>query len=83
MVAGAIFFAALTEMAGVMGLAIGSTRRYDGPFGKSDRALVLGVVGTWLAFGWPVSALIREIGPPIWILLCCVTIVQRIRQALG
>src|SRR5580704_3645017 len=55
-VAGAIFFAALTEMAGMISLTVGSTRRYDGPFGKSDRALVLGVLGAWLALGWPVNA---------------------------
>jgi CDP-diacylglycerol--glycerol-3-phosphate 3-phosphatidyltransferase len=29
---------ALTEMAGVLGQAAGGARRYDGPFGKSDRA---------------------------------------------
>jgi CDP-diacylglycerol--glycerol-3-phosphate 3-phosphatidyltransferase len=82
-VAGAIFFAALTEMAGVMGLAIGSTRRYDGPFGKSDRALALGVLGAWLAFGWPVSGLVRQTAPAAWIVLCCATIVRRVRCSIG
>jgi CDP-diacylglycerol--glycerol-3-phosphate 3-phosphatidyltransferase len=82
-VCGAIFFAALTEMAGVLGLTIGSTRGYDGPFGKSDRALALGVLGAWLALGWPVHQAIRDWGPLIWILLCCVTITQRVRRALG
>jgi len=82
-VAGAIFFAALTEMAGVMGLAIGSTRRYDGPFGKSDRALALGILGAWLALRWPVSDLVKEIAPTLWMVLCCATIVQRVRRALG
>lgn len=82
-VACAIFFAALTEMAGVMGLAIGSTRRYDGPFGKSDRALALGVLGAWLACGWPVALLVRRAAPAVWVVLCCATIVQRVRRALG
>jgi CDP-diacylglycerol--glycerol-3-phosphate 3-phosphatidyltransferase len=82
-VAGAIFFAALTEMAGVMGLALGSTRWNDGPFGKSDRALALGVLGAWLALGWPVSTLVRQIAPAAWIVLCCITIVRRIQRALG
>ena len=82
-VACAIFFAALTEMAGVMGLAIGSTRRYDGPFGKGDRALALGVLGAWLALGWPVNAMVSEAAPWVWIALCCATIVQRVRRALG
>ena len=82
-VGAAIFFAALTEMAGVMGLTIGSTRRYDGPFGKSDRALALGILGSWLALGWPVSDLGKQIAPLLWMALCGATIVQRIRRALG
>ncbi len=68
---------------GYTGTTIGSTRRYDGPFGKSDRALALGVLGAWLALGWPVSAWVRQAAPAVWILLCCVTIVQRVRRALG
>jgi CDP-diacylglycerol--glycerol-3-phosphate 3-phosphatidyltransferase len=82
-VAGAIFCAALTEMAGLIGPMIGSTRRNDGPFGKSDRALALGVLGAWLALGWPVSGLVRGTAPAVWIVLCCATIVQRVRRALG
>ena len=81
-VAAAIFFAALTEMAGMLGPMIGSDRRYDGPFGKSDRALVLGFLGAWLALGWPVNAWVREAAPAIWIILCCATTVQRVRRAL-
>jgi CDP-diacylglycerol--glycerol-3-phosphate 3-phosphatidyltransferase len=75
-VAGAIFFAALTEMAGM----VGRTRRYDGPFGKSDRALALGVLGAWLALGWPVNGFVRQAAPAAWIVLCCATIVQRVRD---
>ncbi|WP_355585912.1 CDP-alcohol phosphatidyltransferase family protein [Xanthomonas cannabis] len=43
--------AALTEYAGVLGLMVGASRRYDGPMGKSDRAFVIGVVGVGLACG--------------------------------
>lgn len=82
-VAGAIFFAVFTEMAGILGLTIGSTRRQDGPFGKSDRALVLGLGGAWLAMGWPVGDAAPLAVPAIWILLCCVTLIHRIRQALA
>jgi CDP-diacylglycerol--glycerol-3-phosphate 3-phosphatidyltransferase len=82
-ISGAIFFASLAEMAGVLGLTIGSTRRYDGPFGKSDRALALGVLGAWLALGWPVSPWARETAPVVWIALCCATIFNRVRRALG
>jgi CDP-diacylglycerol--glycerol-3-phosphate 3-phosphatidyltransferase len=82
-VAGAIFFASLTEMAGILGLMIGSTRRYEGPFGKSDRALALGFLGAWLALDWPVIDWVRQITPVVWMALCCVTIVNRVRRALG
>lgn len=82
-IAFAIFFSVLTEMAGVLALAIGSMRRNDGPFGKSDRALALGVLGAWLALGWPVSEFVRRTAPAAWVLLCGVTIVQRVRRALG
>ena len=68
-VCAAIFFAMLTEI----------PRRHDGPFGKSDRAFALGTLGVWVALGWPVS----PIAPYVWILLCCVTVVQRVRRALG
>ncbi len=82
-IAGAIFLALLTEMAGVLGQTIGSTRRYDGPFGKSDRALVLGVFGGWMAIGWPVNPWLRWAAPLAWMLLCCATILNRVRRALG
>ena len=37
--------AVLTEFSGVLGRALGATRRYDGPMGKSDRAFVAGALG--------------------------------------
>jgi CDP-diacylglycerol---glycerol-3-phosphate 3-phosphatidyltransferase len=40
-----IFLAMLTEYSGVLGLMVGASRRYDGPFGKSDRAFGLGALG--------------------------------------
>jgi CDP-diacylglycerol---glycerol-3-phosphate 3-phosphatidyltransferase len=81
-IAGAIFFALLAEMAGVLGQTIGSTRRYDGPFGKSDRALALGVLGGWLALGWPVNPWVRWSAPLAWMILCGATIFNRVRRAL-
>ena len=32
----------ISEMAGVLGVMVGGSRRYDGPMGKSDRAFVFG-----------------------------------------
>jgi CDP-diacylglycerol--glycerol-3-phosphate 3-phosphatidyltransferase len=35
----------INEFAGLMGKILGGERRYDGPMGKSDRALILGIYG--------------------------------------
>ena len=43
--------AALSEFAGVLGQVHGNGRRYDGPMGKSDRALWLGLFAiVWFTF---------------------------------
>ncbi len=44
-----IFLSALSEMAGVVGVMAGATRRYDGPMGKSDRAFVFSLFAIWVA----------------------------------
>ena len=41
----------LSEFAGALGPMIGAARRYDGPMGKSDRAVVFGALGLWLGLG--------------------------------
>ena len=35
--------AILNEFEGILSKAIGKERRYDGPMGKSDRALIIGI----------------------------------------
>ncbi len=50
-----LLLSVLNEFAGVLGKAIGGERRYDGPMGKSDRALVLGLVCLLLYFYPPAS----------------------------
>lgn len=60
--------AVLTEFCGVLARALGATRRYDGPMGKSDRAFVVGALalatyfypralGVWPVFFWIAAAL--------------------------
>ncbi len=46
-----IFLSTLTELAGVLGAFAGTGRRNDGPMGKSDRALVFGVIALLLGSG--------------------------------
>ncbi|WP_340615718.1 CDP-alcohol phosphatidyltransferase family protein [Xenorhabdus entomophaga] len=44
-----LFLAILTEFIGVLTQAIGASRRYDGPMGKSDRAFAFGTYGLIIA----------------------------------
>lgn len=46
--------ASWTELAGALGPSIGASRRHEGPMGKADRALVLGLLGAWI--GWTGAA---------------------------
>lgn len=52
----------LNEFAGVMGKVVGKERRYDGPMGKSDRALVIGALCLTLFFieinAWVLNSII-------------------------
>ncbi|MCY1402547.1 Inner membrane protein YnbA [compost metagenome] len=81
-VAGVILLAIFSEYAGVLGLMVGASRRYDGPMGKSDRAFCLGVLGIAVALGWVT---------PVWIegillVLCALllyTLFNRVRQGLA
>lgn len=50
-VAAVVFLATLSEFAGALGTMVGGERRYDGPMGKSDRALVFAALGIWVGFG--------------------------------
>jgi CDP-diacylglycerol---glycerol-3-phosphate 3-phosphatidyltransferase len=79
---GAVVAAAvITEMTGVVAVQIGASRRYDGPFGKSDRALFFGAVALALGLG---------IAPGRWLdavlllalLAALTTILNRARAAL-
>ena len=50
------FAAFLTEFGGVLGPHLGAPRRYDGPMGKSDRAIGIAIILALLAFGLPGGA---------------------------
>ena len=76
-----IFLAALTEFAGVLGQTVGSSRRYDGPLGKSDRALVFGALGLWIGIGAELPSWFGWIVPLIAVLLV-VTVINRVRAGL-
>ena len=73
--------AMLVEFAGVLGVAAGSGRNYVGPFGKSDRAMVLGVIGFLIACGLWVEAITPFVFP-VMATLSLVTAINRIRSGL-
>jgi CDP-diacylglycerol--glycerol-3-phosphate 3-phosphatidyltransferase len=41
----------IAEMAGALGPMLGTARRYDGPFGKSDRATAFGLLAVLIGLG--------------------------------
>ena len=73
--------AILTEFSGVLGRALGASRHYEGPMGKSDRAFVVGALGLATFFfpdvlkAWPWIFAIAAF-------LTGVTCVNRVARAL-
>jgi CDP-diacylglycerol--glycerol-3-phosphate 3-phosphatidyltransferase len=76
-----IFLATLTEFAGVLGVAHGKGRNYEGPMGKSDRALLFGALGALVAVFGVLPAWTWHIQPMTCVLLVW-TVVNRIRAGL-
>jgi CDP-diacylglycerol--glycerol-3-phosphate 3-phosphatidyltransferase len=72
----------LVEMSGVLAVQVGAGRRYDGPLGKSDRAVLFAVVALLLGVG---------VTPGLWLqlllglalLLSAWTLLRRVRHALA
>lgn len=76
-----VLLSILTEMTGVIAVQIGASRRYDGPFGKSDRAFVFGLLGLLVGLGLKIERWLLAI-LALMILLLILTIGNRARQAL-
>ena len=72
----------LTEMAGVVSVQVGASRRYDGPMGKSDRAVVFGGLGLVLAAGIPSGAWVTVVLAAVNVMLL-LTIARRSRLAVA
>jgi len=76
-----IVLSIVAEFAGALGPTMGASRRYDGPMGKSDRAVVFGVLALWIGLapmpawlGWAV---------PILAALLVLTVINRVRAGVG
>jgi len=77
-----VLISIFTEMAGIVAIQIGASRRYDGPMGKSDRAFVFGLLALLLGLGvetgWWMNA-----GLGVVALLTAWTVINRCRKALA
>ena len=73
--------ALLSEFCGVTAVQIGARRRYDGPLGKSDRALLLGGIAILLGCGAPTGSWLTV---TLWVAngLLTLTCHNRLRAAL-
>ena len=80
-VAVVVFLATVSEMTGTVAVMVGASRRYEGPMGKSDRALVFGALGLAIGLALPPAAWQAVIFPGIAALLA-LTVANRIRAAL-
>jgi CDP-diacylglycerol--glycerol-3-phosphate 3-phosphatidyltransferase len=78
----AVLLAVVAEMAGILGVMVGASRRYDGPMGKSDRAFVFGGIALLLGLGIEPGTWLDLV---VWVMaaLILVTIWNRVRRALA
>ena len=77
-----VLLAVVTEMAGIMGQVIGAGRRYDGPLGKSDRAVAFGLLAFLLGLGVPAGIWV-DIFLAVLLALAALTVARRCRRALA
>ncbi|MFM8964408.1 MAG: CDP-alcohol phosphatidyltransferase family protein [Sphingomonadales bacterium] len=77
-----LLLSVLNEFAGLLGQAVGGERRYDGPMGKSDRALVVGLLSLLFVFNAPIQMYLNWIWMLIFILLLWSTL-RRLQHAIN
>ena len=76
-----VLLGVISEMTGVVGVQIGASRRYDGPFGKSDRAFAFGLLGLLTGLGVPGGRWLFVVLVAM-LVLAAFTIYNRVRMAL-
>ena len=77
-----IVLSIVTEFAGALGPMMGASRRYDGPMGKSDRAVVFGALGLWVGSSAPMPAWLGW-AVPLLAALLVLTVFNRVRVGIG
>jgi CDP-diacylglycerol--glycerol-3-phosphate 3-phosphatidyltransferase len=76
-----IFLSTVCEFAGALGPMVGGERRYDGPMGKSDRAIVFGGLGVWIGMTETLPSLAAWLMPALGVLLVA-TVINRVSAGL-
>jgi CDP-diacylglycerol--glycerol-3-phosphate 3-phosphatidyltransferase len=76
-----IVAACVSEMAGALGPMVGAGRRFDGPMGKSDRALVFGALGLYLGLGYALPDVAFWLMPALALLIGCNVVLRVLRGA--
>ena len=76
-----IVLSIMTEFAGALGPTMGASRRYDGPMGKSDRAVVFGALALWVVCSAPMPAWLGW-AVSILAILLVLTVVNRVRAGI-
>jgi CDP-diacylglycerol--glycerol-3-phosphate 3-phosphatidyltransferase len=77
-----IVLAIVGEAAGILGQTVGGSRRYDGPFGKSDRAVLFGFLGLWITVSRALPGWLFWL-QPLAVLLGVLTAGNRVRAGLA
>ena len=73
------FASCVSEMAGALGPMVGTARRFDGPMGKSDRALVFGALGLYVGLGYSLPQVAFWLLPALAMLIGC-NVLLRVRR---
>lgn len=76
-----VIFALIGEVAGLAAVPAGAERRYDGPFGKSDRAVGFGGLCFLIGVGVPQGAWVAVVAA-IMLAMSVLTVINRTRQAV-
>ena len=76
-----VLFATMSEMTGVVAVQIGAKRQYQGPMGKSDRAVCLGILAFLLGCGVAAGAWVNWL-LVLMLLMLIMTMVNRAKAAL-
>lgn len=77
-----VVLAILTEFCGVLAFMVGGVRRYDGPMGKSDRAVALGGFAFLIGIGVSVSSTWVSVVFALMSLMCVWTCFNRLMASV-